>query len=140
MELIDVKPKIFNDDILVLLAPSVFNPTPERLKARAEKYANNPNAHVCTCRDGGEFVGIAVVEIVENTATVLDIAVDEKSRNKGIGSALLTHFINNFNLEKMVAETDDDAVEFYKKYGFKITETKTVCNTKRYLLEMRKKN
>ena len=138
MEIIDVKQNLTEPHIFELLKPSVFNPTTERLKARAEKYQTNPNAHIFACRKGGNFVGIAVVEIVNNTATVLDIAVDENNRNKGIGSALLTYFIDNFKIKIMLAETDDDAVLFYQKFGFKITETKTVYDTKRYLCVYKK--
>lgn len=138
MEIIDVKQNLTEPHIFELLKPSVFNPTSERLKARAEKYQTNPNAHIFACRKDENFVGIAVVEIAKNTATVLDIAVDENSRNKGIGSSLLTYFFDNFSLETMVAETDDDAVLFYQKFGFKVIETKTVYDTKRYILKYNK--
>ena len=134
----NVKPNIFDSDILELLKPSVFEPTPEKLKVRAEKYFNNPNTYIYACRDGEKFVGIAVVEIIGKTATVLDIAVNETCRNNGIGSALLSLFFDNFPIEAMTAETDDDAVGFYQKYGFRITETKTVYDTKRYVCTISK--
>ena len=135
LEFVNVKLNIFDKNVLELLKPSVFNPTPERLKARAEKYANNLNTHIFACCEGGNFVGVAVVEIIDSTATVLDIAVDENSRNKGVGSALLSFFVETFNIITLTAETDDDAVGFYLKYGFKIVETKTVYDTKRYVCE-----
>ena len=138
LEFVNVKQNIFDTDILSLLAPSVFEPTPEKLKARAEKYQTNPNAHIFACRKGGNFVGIAVVEVVGTRATVLDIAVDENNRNKGVGSALLSFFIENFAIDKMIAETDDDAVGFYQKFGFSIAETKTVYDTKRYVCTISK--
>ena len=134
LEFIDVKPNIFDIEVLELLKPSVFNPTPEKLKSRAERYFNNPNTHIFACRNGENYIGIAVVEIIGKIATVLDIAVNESSRNKGYGSALLSFFIENFSVETMIAETDDDAVGFYLKFGFSITETKTVYDTKRYVL------
>lgn len=134
----NVKPNIFDSDILVLLTPSVFKPTPERLKARAEKYINNPNVQIFACRNGGKYVGIAVVEIIGKTATVLDIAVNETCRNKGYGSALLSFLLENFDIKTMTAETDDDAVGFYQKFGFKTVKTKTVYDTKRYVLNYTK--
>ncbi|MBO5912758.1 MAG: GNAT family N-acetyltransferase [Clostridia bacterium] len=138
LEFVDVKPNIFDEGVLELLKPSVFNPTPEKLKKRAEKYANNPNTHIFACRKSGKFIGVVVVEIVGGIATVLDIAVNEACRNKGVGSALLSFFFDNFSINKMIAETDDDAVEFYQKFGLTITQTKTVCNTKRYVCEYTK--
>ncbi len=135
LEFVDVKPNIFDESVLELLKPSVFDPTPDRLKARAGQYAQNPNAHVFACREGSKFVGIAVVEIIDKTATVLDIAVNEACRNKSVGSRLLSFFLENFSVNKIIAETDDDSVGFYQKFGFTIAETKTVYDTKRYVCE-----
>ena len=120
LEFVNVKQNIFDTDILPLLAPSVFEPTPEKLKARAERYINRPDTHIYACRDGGNYIGIVVFEAVGTKATVLDIAVDEACRKQGVGSALLSFFIENFAIDKMIAETDDDAVGFYKKFGFTV--------------------
>ncbi len=35
----NVKAGLFDPEVLTLLAPSVYDPTPERLKCRAEKYS-----------------------------------------------------------------------------------------------------
>lgn len=139
LEYVNVKQNICDADILPLLAPSVFEPTPEKLNARAKRYLDNQNAFVYACRKGGKYIGIAVVEVVGTRATVLDIAVDENNRNKGVGSALISFFIENFAIDKMIAETDDDAVGFYQKFGFSIAETKTVYDTKRYVCTISKK-
>ncbi len=139
LEFVDVKPNIFDEGVLELLKPSVFNPTQDRLKARAEQYAHNPNAHIFACRKGSRFVGIVVFESENSRATVLDIAVAEQMRGRGIGSAMLDLIFKNFNVTILTAETDDDAVGFYLKYGFKIVETKTVYDTKRYVCEARRK-
>lgn len=138
LEFIDVKSNIFDVNILGLLKPSVFKPTPEKLKVRAEKYFNNPNTYIYACRDGGKYIGIVVLEVVGTNATVLDIAVDEACRKQGIGSALLSFILENFNISELTAETDDDAVGFYKKFGFSITETKTVYDVRRYLCTFRR--
>lgn len=39
----DVKASLFDPEILTLLAPSVYNPTPERLKRRAENTQRTKN-------------------------------------------------------------------------------------------------
>lgn len=36
-----------------------------------------------------------------------------------MASKLIDYVIENLNVKILFAETDDDAVEFYKKYGFK---------------------
>ena len=138
LEFVNVKQNIFDTNILPLLVPSVFEPTPEKLKARAEKYIKRPNTHIYACRDGGKYIGIVVLEVVGTRATVLDIAVDEACRKQGIGSALLSFVLENFNISELTAETDDDAVGFYKKLGFSVTEIQTVYDTRRYLCTFRR--
>ena len=137
-EFVNVKQNVFDTGILPLLAPSVFNPTPEKLRSRAEKYLNNPNTHIYACRDGGKYIGIVVLEVVGTNATVLDIAVDESCRKQGIGSALLSFVLENFNISELTAETDDDAVGFYQKLGFTVTEIQTVYDTRRYVCTISK--
>ena len=58
--------------------------------------------------------------MIGTNATVLDIAVNENCRKQGIGSALLSFVLENFNILELTAETDDDAVGFYKKFGFTV--------------------
>jgi hypothetical protein len=45
------------------------------------------------------------------------IAVDEQFRNQGIGSTMINGIRKRFTLP-VTLETDDDAVEFYRKIGF----------------------
>ena len=138
LEFVNVKQNICDADILPLLAPSVFDPTPEKLNARAKRYLDNRNAFVYACREGGKYIGIVVFEVVGTRATVLDIAVDEACRKSGVGSRLLSFVLENFNISELTAETDDDAVGFYKKYGFSVTETQTVYDARRYLCTFRR--
>ena len=128
----DVKEKIYDFEILFLLAPSVFNPTKEKLLNRAEKYLNTDNIFIYALNDNGEYKGIAVFVILENTVTILDIAVKPEFQKQGIGSKLIDFIKKKFKVEKIVAETDNDAVNFYKKYGFSIEEIETDYETERY--------
>ena len=138
LEFVSVKQNVFDTGILPLLAPSVFKPTPEKLRSRAEKYIKRPNTHIYACREGGKYIGIVVFEVVGTNATVLDIAVNENCRKQGIGSALLSFVLKTFNISELTAETDDDAVGFYQKFGFTVTEIKTIYNTRRYLCTFRR--
>lgn len=129
----NVKEKITNEDILELLAPSVFNPTSERLLSRAEKYQADDKTKAHAYSESGEYKGIVVFKTEENTAEILDIAVKPEYQGKGIGSRLIDYIFSKFQLNKITAETDDDAIGFYKKYGFIMTDTKLNYDTKRYV-------
>ena len=63
----------------------------------------------------------------------MGIAVEESSRRQGIGTLMLRQVMESCCLQAVFAETDDDAVGFYKKRGFKAHEIETEHNVKRYI-------
>ena len=133
MNIIDIKSSICENRIYELLAPSVFNPTEERLLNRAKKYQEDEETNVYVYKEDNEYKGIVVFEIFDSTATILDIAVNPEHQGKGIGSKLIDFIFNSFNVNNITAETDDDAIGFYKKYGFTVVGTKDVFDSKRYI-------
>lgn len=132
MNIIDIKLSICENRIYELLAPSVYNPTEERLLNRAKKYQEDENTNIYAYKDNGEYKGIVVFEILNNSATILDIAVKPEHQKCGIGSKLIDFIFNSFNVDSIAAETDDDAIGFYKKYGFTVADTKVKFDVKRY--------
>ena len=128
----DVKDELTNEDILELLAPSVFNPTPERLLSRAKKYQADDKVKVYAYLENGEYKGIIVFKTENNTAEILDIAVKPEYQGKGIGSMLIDYIFSKFAVSKIIAETDDDAIGFYRKYGFTVVDITVKFDAKRY--------
>lgn len=116
----DVKASLWQPEVLALLKPSVYNPTPERLKRRAEKYSADKNTFVYACKIDGVYAGIVVFRTENSTAEILDIAVNPKYRKKGIGKSLIDFILNQFPVDTIIAETDNEAVEFYKRCGFDV--------------------
>ena len=55
------------------------------------------------------------------TVEIIGIAVDTKKRHSGIGTKLID-YVKDKSSKPIIAETDSDAVMFYKKYGFDIEE------------------
>ncbi|MBQ7106585.1 MAG: GNAT family N-acetyltransferase [Clostridia bacterium] len=129
----DVKEIITEPDILKLLAPSVYNPTEERLLNRSKKYQEDENTNIYAYKDNGEHKGIVIFKIANNSATILDIAVKPEYQGQGIGSILIDFIFDRFEVDNITAETDDDAIGFYKKYGFTVANTKVEFDTKRYV-------
>lgn len=129
----DIKGNLTKNEMLNLLAPSVYNPTQKRLLNRAKKYQEDEETNVYVYKEDNEYKGIVVFEIVNNSATILDIAVKPEYQGQGTGSKLIDFIFNSFNAQNITAETDDDAIEFYKKYGFIVADTKVEFDTKRYV-------
>ena len=132
MNIIDVKESLCDKSVYTLLAPSVFNPTSERLLSRAEKYQADDNTSVYAYADNGEYKGIIVFKIKEQTAEILDIAVKPEYQGNGIGSRLIDYIFTRFAVNKITAETDDDAIGFYEKYGFTVGDITVKFDAKRY--------
>ena len=132
----DVKASLWQPEVLALLKPNVYNPTPERLKSRAEKYSADKNIFVYACKIDSVYAGIVVLKTENGTAEILDIAVKPEYRKHGIGRKLIDFIFNRFPVDTIIAETDDEAVEFYKKCRFTITPTKEVSDTRRYFCKL----
>ena len=129
----DIKNYLCDKSVYSLLAPSVFNPTFERLLSRAEKYQADNKTSVFAYSENGEYKGIIVFKIKEQTAEILDIAVKPEYQGKGIGSMLIDYLFTRFAVNKITAETDDDAIGFYKKYGFAVVDITVKFDAKRYI-------
>ena len=62
----------------------------------------------------------------KDKAEIVGIAVDISARSNGIGSYMINQLVNDYGLTFVLALTDNDAVEFYRKCGFNATKfTKT---------------
>ena len=77
-----------------------------------------------------------VFDIDDDTAIINDIAVNSNFRGKGIGSKLVRFIFEQFEVNKIIAETDDDAVMFYKRCGFETDKIGTKFDTNRYRCQL----
>ncbi|RII35481.1 N-acetyltransferase [Clostridium chromiireducens] len=120
-QIIESKSLLKNKQLLSVLAESVYNPTEDRLNNRADKYISNQNTVVFSLKNNETYKGIIVLNLSNiKEIIILDIAVLNSIQKSGIGSSLINHCINIFEPNEIIAETDDDAVGFYKKFGFNI--------------------
>jgi ribosomal protein S18 acetylase RimI-like enzyme len=129
----NVKASLFDYEILALMKPSVYDPSPERLKCRTEKYSADKNTFVYACKIDGVYAGIVVLKTENDTAEILDIALKPEYRKHGIGKSLIDFIFTQFPIDTITAETDDEAVEFYKRCGFNVIGFGMKCNNKRYI-------
>ncbi|WP_419887211.1 GNAT family N-acetyltransferase [Neobacillus niacini] len=92
----------------------------EKVEIEYERYLKYPNRTLFAFELEGENAGCIGVEINSlKLCEIKHIAVSSEHRGKGIGSKMI-RFILEMH-PSVFAETDSDAVEFYRKYGFKIT-------------------
>lgn len=109
------------EQIKQLLSYAVGSATDEKLSNILEQVYSpgNSNLYVCIGKDGSAL-GIIGFKKEGASAEILHVAVDEHKRNCGIGQAMIDELLQLENLTELIAETDPDAVGFYRRYGFEI--------------------
>jgi fructoselysine 6-kinase len=117
----DIKHNMDNPVVHRIIAYAAFDGSPKGIAKTVQKYQSNPELHFYAWIESGEVLGICGFEVHDNKVEIHLIAVDEATRGHGIGSAMVTALQEKYNKD-IEAETDDDAVVFYRKRGFKTIE------------------
>lgn len=116
----DCKAELTKPAFLALLAHAIYNPTPERLAARAAAYQSDSEVLAYGAWQGTEPVGVIVLRNDPQETEIQNIAVAPQARGTGAGRAMIGHAHNCLISGSMIAETDDDAVDFYRACGFQV--------------------
>ena len=115
-----------SEEAFSIYAPCMYQPTYEDYKALMEKYFSDPSVKIFVCDMDSEKAGILVLKEIEaaegsetgDEAEILGIAVKENLREKGIGKEMIYQVMETEHLKTITAQTDDDAIGFYRKSGF----------------------
>ena len=85
---------------------------------------NNKNEKVYGFFDNNKLVGFIHISISFDVFDIVNIVVNEKYRNKGVGTSLLDYIINKHKECKKimleVRESNINAIEFYTNKGFEL--------------------
>ena len=118
----------------------MFMPTEEKFSKKVEQFLNNNSVKIFACFRHGKIVGVMAVSFIEQKKVeIFGIAVDLSARGKGIGSYMINQIVKEYDLISVYAETDNDAVGFYQKNGFSVTEFSEIYDEKmviRYKCEL----
>ena len=101
----------------------MYMPTEEKFNKKAEGFLKADNVKILACLSEQEIKGVVVASFLETGAIrIIGIAVELSSRKAGVGSYMVKRIMNDFMPSSIIAETDIDAVGFYKKCGFNVVE------------------
>ncbi|SMF81175.1 Acetyltransferases [Paenibacillus uliginis N3/975] len=106
-------------EVKELLAYSVF-PDPERLDQAVEAYRKPNGLELYGYEEEGVLVGIIGVDKVEDEMTIKHIAVTPENRGKDYGRGMILELMVQQKPARVIAETDEEAVGFYRSIGFEI--------------------
>ena len=115
-----------SEEAFLIYAPCMYQPAYEDYKALMEKFLLDPSVKIFVCDMDGEKAGILVLRETKAAegaetgveAEILGIAVRKDLRGKGIGKEMVCRAMESEHLERITAQTDDDAIGFYRKSGF----------------------
>ena len=120
----------------------MFMPTEEKFNNKVDLFLNDNSVKIFACFEQEKLWGVMVVSFIEQKKIeIIGIAVDVSARGKGIGSYMINQVVNNYGLISVYAETDNDAVGFYRKNGFIITQFSEIYSNEiviRYRCELNK--
>ncbi|WP_219834066.1 GNAT family N-acetyltransferase [Paenibacillus sp. R14(2021)] len=116
---IDIRSRLNEADIQELLGWSVF-PDPERLKQAITLYAQDTH-RLFGYESEGEVVGLIGYHAVDGGTIEIDhIAVAPTERYKGFGRGLILELLELEKPDVLIAETDEEAVDFYRSSRFTV--------------------
>ena len=119
----DVSALIDTDEVRELLLQLEYPPEirEEKTDQIVSEYRGNPQQPFLGVEWRGEIVGLIGLALgADGSAVIRHIVVRRDRRGGGIGRGMIAAAARKYALERIYAETDHDAVEFYRKCGFGI--------------------
>jgi ribosomal protein S18 acetylase RimI-like enzyme len=104
-----------------VIAYSIGNPTDDKVQKVLDGYKDT-NTPLIGYFVGGNLVGVIGLEILQASGAIQHISVLPKYQSIGIGKQLVHYAIKHFSLNALSAETDEDAVDFYRAMGFECSD------------------
>lgn len=118
-ELSDLRSRLDGEDVRGLLALAV-GPAPGRLDQVVEGYRTDPALRLVGFLRSDRVIAVLGLCVVEKLATVVHIAADPSCRRQGLGRELLKAASEKFDVTRVTARTDAEAVDFYQRCGFSV--------------------
>lgn len=117
----NVKKIYDNEKVKKIMSYAMFNPTDGRIKSAAEGIYGKQQGKFYIAEENEEIVGIIGVRRVDNEyIEIMHIAVDEAFRGQGIGKKMIAFVDDAERVKKIIVESNQETVKFYRKAGFKV--------------------
>ena len=101
----------------------MFMPNEEKFNKKTDTFLMDNSVKIFACFNLAKMVGVIVFSFLnQSNIEIIGIAVELSARGKGIGSYMINQIVKEYDLISVYAETDNDAVGFYLKNNFSVTE------------------
>lgn len=116
----DITMQASQPEIKELLSYSVF-PDPEAVDEAAAFYQGG-DSRLFGYEEDGLLLGVIGFDVMEDELIIRHLAVLPENRGKGYGRGLILELLLEVQPkpERVIAETDEEAVNFYRSIGFEV--------------------
>ncbi|MGG3279778.1 GNAT family N-acetyltransferase [Paenibacillus solani] len=116
----DITKQSLQPEVKELLSYSVF-PDPEAVD-RAASFYQAGNSRLLGYEEDGLLLGIIGFDVVQNELIIRHLAVLPENRGLGYGRGLILELLLEVQPkpDAIIAETDEEAVDFYRSIGFEV--------------------
>ena len=119
--LVDLRARLDDVDVRSLLAVLAWTGTSEHLDRICNRYRQRNGRVLLGLEAEGTLTGcIGVQPFPAGRAIIRHIAVDAACRKRGVGRSMVNYVQETYGARALVAETDSEAVGFYKRCGFQV--------------------
>lgn len=131
------KEMLLSKDGIDLLSLSKYNKSYENLVTKAKEIISDSKFFVLSISKQNVAIGLIVLKKIDrDDYEVVSLGVLESYRTMGYASKLLKEAITILKARTVFAETDDEAVGFYIRFGFQVSKrTKAANYPQRYTCE-----
>jgi ribosomal protein S18 acetylase RimI-like enzyme len=117
---VDIRTRLQEAQFMDLLAYSVF-PDEDKLISTVNEYESNHNFEIYGYMEEQEVIAVIGVENIETSVYIHHLSVHPDYRGLGYGRGVLMELIDYKKPEQLIANTDEEAVDFYRSVGFSIS-------------------
>lgn len=103
-----------------VLAAATFEGTVEAGRKRLAILRDDPDASIYGLTVNGELVAVYGLRRIHLATEIAILAVAPNHRRQGYGRRALADALRRAGNRPLVAETDEDALDFYRACGFKV--------------------
>lgn len=129
----NIKEKFNTPEMFVVYSECMYMPTWEKFASSVAEYTSSENINIFGYYLNDQIAGIiAIDQPADRMPVIRGIAVGAAHRKQGIGKRLIQYACNELDIPVLTAETDDDAVSFYRHCGFEIEAFMRTFDTGEY--------
>ncbi|WP_307719492.1 GNAT family N-acetyltransferase [Paenibacillus chibensis] len=115
--LLNIKSYIRRPEVAELISYAVF-PDDQAVEKAIREYESHESWQLVGYEDDKLIVGLAGYEKKDNEVILHHIAIIPENRGLGYGRGMILEIMTKERPQRVIAETDEEAVDFYRNLGF----------------------